>query len=89
MYRATVASALIAMTSTSPKIRDRTVTPLSVRTAGSAIGYVCSALIRGWEVVLHTKAPFDFCQTGLSILAGISHAFFKAFTASINRRSAL
>ena len=43
MYRATVASALIVATSTSPKISDLTVTPLSVRADESAIGYVCCA----------------------------------------------
>ena len=44
IYRATVASALIAMTSTSPKISDRTVTPLFAGSGESAIGYVRSAL---------------------------------------------
>ena len=45
--------------------------------ARAASGLRLFSIARVIEVIvafLHTKAPFDFCQTGLSILAGISAA---------------
>ena len=69
MYRATVASALIVTTSTSPKISDRTVTPLSVRAAGSAVGYVCCADMKGgaggWSCLPICNSEYAFPGSGL------------------------
>ena len=62
--------------------------------ARAASGLRLFSIARVIEVIvafLHTKAPFDKVRRGFQYWRVYlrCHAFFRAFTASINRRSAL